>query len=167
MDLSKAKRRSSPRDTRKRVGRGRGSGTGKTCGRGHKGARSRRGWSSRGRTGGGVRFWRRLPKRGFSNAPFKTEYSVVNVGRLNVFPEGARVTPEQLQDAGVVKQPAAGGIKVLGDGELQQAITVRAHAFSGSAVQKIEAAGGTVEFIEPPRPPARNKMGMAEPRVEE
>ncbi|MFO7955820.1 MAG: 50S ribosomal protein L15 [Candidatus Brocadiia bacterium] len=166
MDLSKIKRRWSPRDRRKRVGRGRGSGSGKTSGRGHNGARSRSGWSSRGMVGGALPFWRRLPKRGFSNAPFKTEYSVVNVGRLNVFPEGARVTPEELQEAGVVKQPAPGGIKVLGDGELEHALTVRAHAFSDSAVRKIEEAGGTVEVIEPPRPPERNKMESTEPWVE-
>ncbi len=166
MDLSEAKRRLSARKKRKRVGRGTGSGSGKTSGRGHKGARSRSGWSSRGMTGGAVPFWRRLPKRGFSNAPFKTEYSVVNVGRLDVFPDGACIGPRQLREAGVVKQTAPGGIKVLGDGELTRSLTVRAHAFSEGAVCKIEAAGGTVEVIEPPGAPQRNKMRTAERQVE-
>ncbi len=112
-------------------------------------------------TGGTVPLWRRLPKRGFSNAPFKTEFSVVNVGQLNRFADGDVVTPETLRETGLVKQPASGGVKVLGDGELTRSLAVRADAFSKSARAKIEAAGGSVELIEGPRPPVRNKMRTA------
>jgi large subunit ribosomal protein L15 len=167
MDISEAKRRSRPRKSRKRVGRGTGSRRGKTCGRGHKGARSRSGWSVRGMTGGNVPLWRRLPKVGFSNAPFKTEYSVVNVEDLGRFPEGARVTPRELEEAGIVKQPADGGIKILGGGEMDRALTVRAHAFSAAARRKIEAAGGAVEVIPGPKPPVRRKMRGAAPAAAE
>ncbi|MHC4788293.1 MAG: 50S ribosomal protein L15 [Planctomycetota bacterium] len=153
MDLSRAKARTRKRPSRRRVGRGTGSRRGKTCGRGQDGARSRSGWSSRGMTGGNTPLWRRLPKRGFSNAPFKTEYSVVNVGELNRFPDGAVVTPDELRRAGLVKQMAGGGVKVLGGGELARALTVRANAFS-----QIESAGGTAERIPGPQPPVRNKM---------
>ncbi len=162
MDLADAKKRRDPREKRKRVGRGRGSNRGKTCGRGHNGARSRSGWSSRGMTGGVVPLWRRLPKRGFSNAPFRNEFSVVNVGQLNRFPDGTLVGPEELREEGLVKQMGRSGVKVLGDGELQKALTVRANAFSGSAVEKIEAAGGSTEEIPGPSRPVRNKMKASE-----
>jgi large subunit ribosomal protein L15 len=158
MDVSKAKGLTRPRPKRKRVGRGVGSHRGKTSGRGHKGAASRSGWTSRDVAGGTTPFWRRMPKVGFSNAPFKTEYSAVNVGRLSVFPEGTVVTPEELCKQGIVKQVPKGGVKILGDGELAKPLTVRAHAFSKSAVAKIESAGGTVERIMGPRPPVRRKM---------
>jgi len=159
MDISKAKALGHRRDRKKRIGRGVGSGHGKTSGRGHKGARSRSGWSSRGLTGGDVPAWRRLPKGGFSNAPFKAEYTVINVARLNGFPEGATVTLEALREAGIVNQVAGAGVKILGNGELTKALTVRANAFSRSAVTKIESAGGTVELIPGPKPPVRSKMG--------
>ncbi len=158
MDISQAKRRVEPRRDRKRVGRGAGSGRGRTSGRGHKGARSRSGWSSRGMTGGVGPWWRRLPKRGFSNAPFKRTYSVVNVGQLGRFPAGSVVTPDELRKSGLVKQVSDGGVKILGEGELDRPLTVRADAFSGSAVAKIEATGGTVERIPGPKPPVRRKM---------
>jgi large subunit ribosomal protein L15 len=159
MDISKAKALLHRRPKRKRLGRGLGTGQGKTAGRGHNGARSRSGWSSRGLTGGGVSFWRRLPKRGFSNAPFKTEFTVVNVADLNRFPDGSVVTAESLRKAGIIKQVAGGGVKVLGDGELERALTVRANAFSASATAKIEASGGRAEALPGPRPPTRHKMG--------
>lgn len=96
-------------------------------------------------TGGGVPSWRRLPKRGFSNAPFKTTYSIVNVGQLNRFPDGAVVTPDELRKEGVIKQTPSGGLKILGGGGLEKALTVSADAFSKSAIEKIRSAGGTVE----------------------
>jgi large subunit ribosomal protein L15 len=159
MDISKAKAQGHRRAPRKRVGRGVGTGHGKTSGRGHKGAHSRSGWSSRGLTGGGVPPWRRLPKGGFSNQPFKVEYSVVNVEQLNRFAEGGLVTPDELRREGIVKQVADGGVKILGDGTLTRALTVRANAFSKSAVEKIQAAGGAVELIPGPARPVRNKAG--------
>ena len=158
MDIGRAKASVTRRPKRKRVGRGAGSGHGKTSGRGRDGARSRSGWSSRGLTGGAAPLWRRLPKRGFSNAPFKAEPAVVNVGSLERFEDGAVVGPEELRRAGLVKQAGPGGVKILGEGELHKALTVRADAFSRSAAAKIEAAGGKVELIEPPKPPARNPM---------
>jgi large subunit ribosomal protein L15 len=166
MDIGAAKKRTKPRATRKRVGRGTGSRHGKLSGRGRDGAASRAGWSSRGITGG-LPLWRRLPKGGFSNAPFKTEYLVLNVSRLNVFPDGAVVGPEELREAGMAKQAPAGGVKILGQGELGKALTVRANAFSASAVSKIEAAGGKAEVIPGPKPPVRNKMGSGSRRTRE
>ena len=109
-------------------------------------------------TGGVGPWWRRLPKRGFSNEPFKTTYSVVNVGQLRRFPAGSLVTPGELRKSGLVKQVADGGVKILGEGELDRPLTVSAHAFSGSAVAKIEGAGGAVEQIPGRRPPVRRKM---------
>lgn len=166
MDIGRAKATVKRRDRKKRIGRGTGSRRGKMSGRGRDGAKSRSGWSSRGMTGGVIPLWRRLPKRGFSNAPFRREYSVINVAVLNRFDAGARVTPEDLERLGLLKQPAASGVKVLGDGELDKALTVRAHAFSKSAVAKIEAAGGTVEIIPPPKPSVRNKMRSSTPLIE-
>jgi large subunit ribosomal protein L15 len=158
MDIGRAKASVTRRPKRKRVGRGSGSGHGKTSGRGQDGARSRSGWSSRGLTGGAAPLWRRLPKRGFSNAPFKTEPAVVNVGRLERFEDGAVVGPEEMHRAGLIKRAEAGGVKILGEGELRKALTVRANAFSRSAIAKIEAAGGKVEPIQPPKRPVRNPM---------
>jgi large subunit ribosomal protein L15 len=128
-------------------------------GRGRDGARSRSGWSSRGITGGGLPLWRRLPKRGFSNEPFKGKFAIINVRQLNAFADGETVTPETLSAAGVVKQIPRDGVKVLGEGELTKAITVRANAFSASAVRKIEEAGGKTEVLPGPKPPVRHKMG--------
>ncbi len=159
MDISKAKALTSPRMRKRRIGRGTGSRRGKTSGRGHNGAKSRSGWSSRGLTGGGVPLWRRLPKGGFSNAPFKTDYGIVNVAQLNGFPAGSVITPEELGRIGMLKQVPNGGLKVLGNGEIDRALTVRANAFSKSAVAKIEAAGGSIELIPGPKRPVRNKMG--------
>ena len=163
MDLSEAKSLNNPRKRRKRVGRGRGSGKGKTCGRGMNGARSRSGWSSRNQVGGNIPLWRRLPKVGFSNAPFKTTYTPVNVEQLNAFEADTRVTPEVLEERGIVCQPSRDGIKILGSGEIDRALTVRAHAFSESAEEKIKAAGGSVEVIPGPKPPVRNKMKQKAP----
>src|SRR5579872_1536805 len=133
--------------SKKRVGRGQGSGQGKTAGRGHKGAKSRSGFHyKRGFEGGQMPLHRRVPKRGFHN-PFRIEYAVVNLDTLSeVFEAGSAVTPEVLRERGLVRLAHA-PIKVLGRGEVKKALTVRAHKFSGSAAQKIAAAGGAAEVI--------------------
>jgi large subunit ribosomal protein L15 len=133
---------------RKRVGRGEGSGHGKTSGRGHKGAASRSGWTERaGFEGGQMPLIRRMPKRGFSNANFRTLYHVVNVRHLEArCDDGAAVTVETLAEAGIVRD-AKRPLKVLGDGDLSKKLNVTAARFSASARQKIEAAGGTVTVV--------------------
>jgi large subunit ribosomal protein L15 len=130
-----------------RVGRGPGSGHGKTAGRGEKGAQSRSGFSyKRGFEGGQMPLHRRLPKRGFTN-PFRVEYAVVNLDTLaEVFDAGSDVTPEVLRERGLVRDARA-LIKVLGRGEFAKKLTVRAHKFSGTAAEKIAAAGGVAEVI--------------------
>ena len=131
----------------KRVGRGIGSGHGKTAGRGTKGQKARSGGAKGpGFEGGQMPLQRRIPKRGFTNAPFRKEYAVVNVEALNRFEPGTEVTPELLQERGIVKD-ARDGIKILGDGDLKVALTVRAHKFSESARAKIGQAGGRAEVI--------------------
>jgi large subunit ribosomal protein L15 len=134
------------RKPRKRVGRGPGSGLGKTSGRGEKGQKSRSGYSAkRGFEGGQMPLHRRIPKRGFTNT-FRKEYLTVNIDRLNVFEAGSVVTPDLLRKKGLLKK---GGldVKVLGNGEIQVALTVRAHKFTGQAARKIEAAGGKAEVL--------------------
>ncbi|MEK4665414.1 50S ribosomal protein L15 [Priestia sp. FSL H7-0729] len=134
------------RKERKRVGRGPSSGTGKTSGRGHKGQNSRSGGGVRpGFEGGQNPLYRRLPKRGFVN-PTRKEYAVVNTEDLNSFAAGTEVTPEFLMTTGVVKN-AKSGIKILGNGDVTVKLTVKANKFSQSAIEKIEAAGGTTEVI--------------------
>jgi large subunit ribosomal protein L15 len=132
---------------RKRVGRGPGSGHGKTASRGTKGAKSRSGFRfKRGFEGGQMPLHRRVPKRGFTNI-FRVEYAVVNLDTLaEAFEAGTAVTPELLRERGLVRQATA-PVKVLGRGEISKALTVRAHKFSGSAAQKIAAAGGTAETV--------------------
>jgi large subunit ribosomal protein L15 len=148
MDISKAKATVQPRKKKKRVGRGEGSGYGKTAGRGMNGARSRSGWSQRNQTGGNIPLWRRLPKVGFKNSPFKKGYTPVNVHQLDKFSQGTEITPQLLEAEGVVKQVKKNGIKILGAGEVTKALTVKAHAFSNMAEEKIKAAGGNVEVIQ-------------------
>lgn len=129
--------------SRKRIGRGPGSGTGKTAGRGHKGQRSRAGYSQRlGFEGGQMPLTRRVPKRGFTNI-FKTRYQVVNLSSLNEL--SGEVTPGVLVEKGLVRPGHL--VKVLGDGEISGALKVQAHKFSASARAKIEAAGGTCEVL--------------------
>ncbi len=134
---------------RKRVGRGRGSGVGKTSGRGHKGAGSRSGYSRRpGFEGGQMQYFRRIPKRGFSNADFKTVYSIVNVASLQErFAKGDTVDVAALVEKGLVRN-FKNPIKILGQGELSIALTITADKVSTSAQKKIEDAGGTVTIIE-------------------
>ena len=132
---------------RKRVGRGPGSGLGKTSGRGENGQKSRSGYSHKaGFEGGQLPLYRRLPKRGFSNALFKTKYAVINVSDLNNFEDGAEVTPEILKDMGILKKQLS-GVKILGNGNLEKKLTVKAHKFTASAKEKIEAKGGKAEVI--------------------
>jgi large subunit ribosomal protein L15 len=134
------------RHVKKRVGRGIGSGTGKTAGSGHKGQKARSGGGVRpGFEGGQNPLFRRLPKRGFNNVNRK-EYAVVNLEVLNNFAAGTEVTPEVLFESGIVKN-AKSGIKILGNGELTVQLTVKANKFSQSAVDKIQAAGGKSEVI--------------------
>ena len=132
---------------RKRVGRGPGSGTGKTSGKGHKGQNARSGGGVRpGFEGGQLPLFRRLSKRGFNNYEFRTVYATVNVGDLNRFEEGTTVTKELLIEVGLVKKELD-GIKVLGNGELTKKLTVKANKFSDSAKTKIENIGGKTEVI--------------------
>jgi large subunit ribosomal protein L15 len=132
---------------KKRVGRGPGSGHGKTASRGHKGAQSRSGFRfKRGFEGGQMPLHRRVPKRGFTNI-FRTEYVVVNLDTLaEVFEAGTAITPETLRECGIVKETGT-PIKILGRGEIAKALTIRAHKFSESAAKKIAAAGGLAEVI--------------------
>ena len=133
--------------TRKRVGRGAGSGLGKTSGKGHKGQNARSGGGVRvGFEGGQLPLFRRLSKRGFNNYEFRTVYATVNVSDLNRFEDGTTVTPELLIETGLVKKELD-GIKVLGNGELTKKLTVKANKFSDSAKTKIENIGGKTEVI--------------------
>ena len=130
-----------------RKGRGPGSGNGKTGGRGHKGQKARSGGGVRpGFEGGQMPLTRQLPKRGFKNY-FRVDYAAVNVSVLNAFDNGAVVDAEALAQKGILKQLENGGLKILGGGDLEKKLTVRANAFSESAKQKIEAAGGAAEEV--------------------
>ncbi|BBB32911.1 large subunit ribosomal protein L15 [Thermotomaculum hydrothermale] len=132
-----------------RVGRGPGSGKGKTAGRGHKGQKSRSGYSRRfGFEGGQMPLVRRLPKRGFSNYPFKKEYVGINLTMLALFENQDVITVDDFINKGIVKD-IKDGIKILGNGEINRPVTVRAHKFSKSAREKIEKAGGKCEVLEP------------------
>lgn len=133
--------------TRKRVGRGPGSGLGKTSGRGEKGQKARAGYSRKaGFEGGQLPLYRRIPKRGFSNALFKKEYAVINLSDLNKFDNGATVSPEILKEMGILKNQLA-GVKVLGNGTLEKKLVVKAHKFSNVAKEQIEKLGGKAEVI--------------------
>lgn len=147
MELHTLTPKKGARKDRKRVGRGPGSGGGKTAGRGHKGAGSRSGTKQRRNfEGGQMPLVRRVPKRGFTNV-FRVEMGIVNIGQLKRFPAGAEVTPKLLHAEGLVSRPT-GGVKILAKGTLPHRLTVKAHAFSGKARAAIEAAGGTCEVIE-------------------
>ena len=128
-----------------RVGRGHGSGNGKTAGKGHKGQKARSGAPRPGFEGGQLPLYRRLPKRGFTNRNTKDIVSI-NITELNRFEDGAVVTIETLVENGVIKNPKD-GVKILGNGELTKKLTVKANAFSASAAEKIQALGGTTEVI--------------------
>ena len=147
MKLNELEKNKGATHRRKIVGHGRGSGLGKTSGKGHKGQNAR--------SGGGVNPWfeggqlplyRRLPKRGFSNAKFKVEYAVINLSDLNRFEDGTVVTPELLKETGLVKNQLS-GIKVLGNGKLERKLTIKAHKVSNSAIEAIEKNGSKIEVI--------------------
>ena len=160
MDLSTVHHGVHKRKAKKRVGRGPGSGHGKTATRGSKGQ-----WASAGANmpagtfeGGQMPLFRRIPKRGFSHATWDKHFLVVNVGDLDrVFEDGAKVDHEALRKAGLAKG-RGDGVRILGDGEVTKRLLVRAHHFSKSAAEKITAKGGTAEVIPPPKKPKRNKM---------
>jgi large subunit ribosomal protein L15 len=146
-NLSDLKPPKGAKHSKKRIGRGQGSGQGKTAGRGHKGAKSRSGFKlKRGFEGGQMPLQRRVPKRGFHN-PFRVSYDVVNLDVLGEkFDANTVITPELLRERGLL--PGGGRpVKILARGDLAKALTVRAHKFSGKAAEKIKAAGGTTEAI--------------------
>jgi large subunit ribosomal protein L15 len=146
MKLHELKPAEGSRHVRKRIGRGIGSGTGKTAGKGHKGQNARSGGGVRpGFEGGQNPLYRRLPKRGFNNINRK-EYAVVSLDALNRFEEGTVVTPELLKETGVISA-LRDGVKVLANGELNVKLTVKAHKFSAAAAEKIAQVGGTTEVI--------------------
>ena len=147
MKLHTVKQNPNATKTRKRVGRGPGSGTGKTAGRGENGQNSRSGGGVRiGFEGGQTPLFRRLPKRGFSNARFKKVYAIMNLDDLNKFEDGAEITPEILKDMGLVKN-TLDGLKILGNGTLEKKLTVKANKFSKTAKEQIEKLGGKAEVI--------------------
>jgi large subunit ribosomal protein L15 len=160
MDLANIHHGIVRRTRKKRVGRGPGSGHGKTSTRGSKGQ-----WTSAGAKkprwtfeGGQMPLFRRIPKRGFSHETWDQKYHVVNVGDLNdYFNDGAVIGPDELAKTGLANGPAD-GVRILGDGELTKKLTVKAHGFTKSAIEKIKAKGGTTEIIPGPKKPVRNKM---------
>ena len=146
MELHELKPAEGSRHVRKRIGRGIGSGNGKTAGKGHKGQNARSGGGVRpGFEGGQTPLFQRLPKRGFTNINRK-EFAIVNLEALNRFEEGTEVTPELLIETGVVSNEKS-GIKILAKGNIEKKLTVKAHKFSSSAKEAIEAAGGSAEVI--------------------
>ncbi|WP_106495497.1 50S ribosomal protein L15 [Lentibacillus sp. Marseille-P4043] len=146
MKLHELKASEGTRKERNRVGRGTSSGNGKTSGRGHKGQKARSGGGTRlGFEGGQMPLFQSLPKRGFTNVHRK-EFAIVNLDALNRFEDGTEITPELLLEEGVVSKLKA-GIKVLGKGAIEKKLTVKAHKFSASAKEAIEAAGGKTEVI--------------------
>ncbi len=160
MDLTSVHAGCQKRKAKRRVGRGIGSGQGKTAGLGHKGQFSSAGARLPGITfvGGQTPLFRRVPKRGFTNGMFARTFNVVNVGDIDaLFAAGEEVNVETLRDKGLAKK-SLDGVRILGEGEVTKKLVVKAHHFSKSAREKIEAKGGTVELIPPPRKPTRNKM---------
>jgi large subunit ribosomal protein L15 len=133
--------------SKKRLGRGTGSGLGKTSGKGHKGQKARSGGGVRpGFEGGQMPLYLRLPKRGFSNARFKKHFAEVNVGSLNVFRAGTKVTPEKLIEAGIINK-IQDGVKIMGSGELKKRLNISAHKFTKGAISAVEAKDGKCEVI--------------------
>ena len=147
MKLNELKYNEGSKKDIKRLGRGSSSGTGKTSGRGENGQKSRSGGGVRvGFEGGQLPLYRRLPKRGFSNAMFKKNYAVINVSDLNMFDDGTTVTPELLKEMGILKNQL-NGVKILGNGTLEKKLTVKANQFSKKAKLEIEKLGGKAEVI--------------------
>ena len=147
MKLNELQRNIGATHAKKRVGRGPASGLGKTSGRGQKGQKARSGVSIKAVfEGGQLPLYRRIPKRGFTNAKFKTIYATINVSELNRFEDGTTVTPALLKDTGLVKKQYD-GVKVLGNGKLEKKLTIQANKFSASALEKIKEAGSKAEVI--------------------
>ena len=147
MKLHELKKNPGAKQERRRLGRGMGSGLGKTSGKGEKGQKARSGVSIPAQfEGGQLPLYRRLPKRGFSNAPFKIKYAVINVSDLNNFEDGTEVTPELLKNCGLLKNQLD-GVKVLGNGELEKKLTIKANKFSKEAINKIEKSGSKYEVM--------------------
>ena len=147
MKLHELERNRAAKQVRRRVGRGMGSGLGKTSGRGEKGQKARSGVSIKATfEGGQLPLYRRLPKRGFSNSDFKVKYATINIEDLNRFEDGTEVTPELLKEVGLLKNQLD-GVKVLGNGECTKKLTVKANKFSKSAVEKLENTGSKIEVI--------------------
>jgi len=148
MDIQSLSPAQNSRFSKKRLGRGIGSGIGKTSGKGHKGQNARSGGGVRvGFEGGQMPLVRKLPRRGFNNAVFAKEYTIVNIADLNKFDDNAVVDVNSLKEKGIVNKVAKYGIKVLGNGKLEKALTVKADKFSESAKSKIEKAGGKTEEV--------------------
>ena len=147
MKLHELQRNIGATHEKKRVGRGSGSGLGKTSGRGQKGQKARSGGGVNPVfEGGQLPLYRRIPKRGFKNAMFKTRYAVINVEELNVFEDGTVVSPALLKEAGIIKNQLD-GVKVLGNGKLEKKLTIQANKFSTSALDKIKESGSKAEVI--------------------
>lgn len=148
MDLNDIKGGGVPHPQRKRIGRGPGSGRGKTAGRGHKGHGARSGWSRRLTfEGAQIPLFRKVPVKGFNNGRFKTTFIPVNVGQLEVFDDGAEIDAALLDSRGIARGPKGSQIKLLGSGELTKKVTIKVHAASKSALEKISKAGGSVEIV--------------------
>ena len=147
MNLHELEKNIGATQAKKRVGRGSGSGLGKTSGRGQKGQKARSGGGVNPVfEGGQLPLYRRIPKRGFKNAMFKTTYAVINVEELNVFEDGTVVTPALLKETGIIKNQLD-GVKVLGNGKLEKKLTIQANKFSTSALDKIKESGSKAEVI--------------------
>lgn len=133
---------------KRRIGRGTATGQGKTAGRGQDGQWSRSGGGVRpGFEGGQMPLYRRLPKRGFSNAEFEMRYTIINIDKLNSFEDGTEITPQMLKENGVIRKIEKDGVKILGNGSIEKKLTIKANKFTKSAAEKIEAAGGKAEVI--------------------
>jgi large subunit ribosomal protein L15 len=166
MDLTKVHQGCKKRKLKRRVGRGIGSGQGKTGGRGAKGQFASAGARLPGITfvGGQTPFFRRVPKRGFSNGTYTKFFNVVNLGDIDeLYSDNEEVNPETLKAKGLAKKPAD-GVRILGDGELTKKLNFRVHGFSKSALAKIEAKGGKADVIPPPKKPVKNKMKPRPPK---
>ncbi|HEX3151047.1 MAG TPA: 50S ribosomal protein L15 [Gemmataceae bacterium] len=160
MDLTNVHAGCQKRKLKKRVGRGIGSGHGKTASRGGKGQFASAGARLPGITfvGGQTPLFRRMPKRGFTNGMFAKQYNVVNIGDIDaVFAAGEEVNVDSLRTKGLAKK-SLDGVRILGEGDVTKKLVIKAHHFSKSAKEKIEAKGGTTEVIAPPKKPVRNKM---------
>lgn len=168
MNLTTVHQGAQKRKKKRRVGRGIGSGHGKTAGLGHKGQFASAGARLPGITfiGGQTPLFRRIPKRGFSNGMFAKVYNVVNIGDIDaLFNAGDEVTPETLAQKGLAKK-RADGVRILGVGEVTKKLKISAHHFSKSALEKIKAKGGEAIVIPPPKKPVRNKMKPRPPKVQ-